>query len=185
MYLSAYLIGYYGLFRVGELAQSQHVIKATSIHESRKGNKLLIILYSSKTHGRESLPQKIQITGQNHIQVFDDHHWVNRDHGTNLACNDTFCPVKWTRRYIKMRRKIRQPEKQLYIFSDSSPVTPMHLRNLLRETLNNLNLDSNLYDTHSLRIGRATDLFKHNVDIETIKQLGRWKSNAVYRYLRN
>ena len=41
-----------------------------------------------------------------------------------------------------------------------------------------------LYDTHSLHIRRATDLYKSGSKVETIKQLGRWKSSAVYNYLK-
>ena len=39
------------------------------------------------------------------------------------------------------------------------------------------------YDTHSLRIGCAKDLQKAGLSVESIKDIGRWKSNAVYQYL--
>ena len=54
---------------------------------------------------------------------------------------------------------------------------------ILRQILSNLNVDAQLYDTHSLRIGRTSDLFKAGWSIEKIKIFGRWKSNAVYRYV--
>ena len=41
------------------------------------------------------------------------------------------------------------------------------------------------YDTHSFRIGRATDLSKGGRSLSKIKRAGRWKSNAVYNYLRD
>ena len=45
-------------------------------------------------------------------------------------------------------------------------------------------LDYKNYDTHSLQIGRATDLFKMGVPVEDIKKAGRWVSNSVFKYLR-
>ena len=37
--------------------------------------------------------------------------------------------------------------------------------------------------THCLRIGGATAFYKAGYDIECIKRLGRWASNAVHNYL--
>ena len=39
------------------------------------------------------------------------------------------------------------------------PVNPEHVRTVLREAIKALGLDPLLYDTHSLRIGRASDMF--------------------------
>ena len=76
--------------------------------------------------------------------------------------------------------------KKNFSFSlDRSPVTPQHLRSLLRKVLERMNLDGNLYDVHSFRIGRTCDLEKFGYTIDQIKAMGRWKSNAVYRYLKN
>ena len=46
-------------------------------------------------------------------------------------------------------------------------------------------LESHLYNTHSLHIGRASDLSKMGANVEKIKHVGRWKSNAVYRYIKS
>ena len=168
MYKSLFLVAYYGLMRIGELAASQHTLKAKNIYSSSVKNKLLIVLYSSKTHGAESLPQQIKITELN---------------STNRKGN--FCPFKLTRQYLKLRGDYIHESDNLYVFSDNSPVTPEQVRRLLRKLLTNLQLDALLYDTHSFRIGRATDLFKQGYSLDHIKRVGRWKSNAVYRYLRN
>ena len=71
-----------------------------------------------------------------------------------------------------------------FVFQDNTPVKPSHVRSVLRTALNNLGLDGENYDTHSFRIGRATDQFKNKVEIDRIKRFGRWESNAVYSYLR-
>ena len=64
------------------------------------------------------------------------------------------------------------------------PVRPAHVRSILRRILKTINLNYRLYDTHSFRMGRATDLRKAGFSIEDIKELGRWRSNAVYKYLK-
>ena len=184
MYISCYLVAYYGLMRVGELAESCHSLKAMNIHESRNRKRLLLILYTSKTHGLNTLPQKIKIFGKQSIEVVDS---IRHKNSYKIKSKDLgrFCPYEWTKKFIQMRKPITDQAENFYIFSDGSNVQPHHLRNLLRESLHSMNLDSSLYDTHSFRIGRATDLFKAGVNVEDIKQLGRWKSNAVYKYLRN
>ena len=83
-----------------------------------------------------------------------------------------------------MRGDYEHDEEELFVFVDHSPVRPRHVRTLLRVLLKRIGLNEKLYDTHSLRIGRATDLMKQGKTIEEIKRMGRWKSNAVYRYLK-
>ena len=175
LYMTAFLLAYYGLLRVGELTKSEHVIKAVNIHQATEYNreKLMIVLYSSKTHGLESRPQQIFIEGK-------------RDRKTRTRdTNRIYCPVYWTKKFIQMRRPIINDTEQFLIFRDGSNVKADHLRKLLRKLLNNLRLDGELYDVHSFRIGRATDLSKQGLSVDSIKRAGRWKSNAVYKYLRN
>ena len=59
-----------------------------------------------------------------------------------------------------------------------------NVRILLKQLIKNIHLNPDNYNTMSLRIGRASDLLKFGFSIETIKRMGRWKSNAVYRYIR-
>ena len=163
MYKSAILVAYYGLLRIGEYTVSEHAFKAKDIHEGRNKDKYLIILYSSKTHGKDSKPQKIRI---------------------DKTTDQTFCPFEETASYINIRPPYRTDEEQFYVSQDYSPMTAAEFRKILKKAISNLNLNPELYDTHSLRIGRATDLQKHKISVDTIKEQGRWQSNAVYNYLR-
>ena len=52
---------YFGLFRVGEVTLSKHVIKAVDVHVGINKNKLLFMLHSSKTHNHGMKPQIIKI----------------------------------------------------------------------------------------------------------------------------
>ena len=50
MYMALFVLGYYGLFRAGEITKSPHIIRARNIFLGWNKDKMLIILYSSKTH---------------------------------------------------------------------------------------------------------------------------------------
>ena len=60
MYKALFALGYYGLPRVGELTHSQHVIKARDVHLGMNKDKILVILYSSKTHDESMKPQRLK-----------------------------------------------------------------------------------------------------------------------------
>ena len=49
LYRTIFLILYYGLLRIGEAAEGEHVVLARNVHFSRKNKRLLLLLYSSKT----------------------------------------------------------------------------------------------------------------------------------------
>ena len=172
MYKAFFSVAYYGLMRIGELANSQHALKACDIHVADNKRKMLLVLYSSKTHGNESPPQQIKITAR-------DESITARDQ------NAYFCPFQLTRDFLSLRGDYRHIGENLFVFSDGTPVTATQVRSLLREILQAMGLDASLYDTHSFRIGRATNMMKHGYSFEQIKHTGRWRSNAVYKYIRN
>ena len=90
--------------------------------------------------------------------------------------------------YLEVRRALRirnTQNTQFFVFSDGSPVKDTHIRSVLHKMIKNLRLNPKYYNIHSFRIGRATDLSKDGLAVEKIKKQGRWKSNAVYRYLRD
>ena len=62
LYKAMFAFSYYGLMRIGEITDSEHVLKACHVHSAMNKYKILIVLYSSKTHGTNMRPQKIKIT---------------------------------------------------------------------------------------------------------------------------
>ena len=172
MYKALFALGYYGLMRVGELTQSEHVVKAQDVCLATNKDKILLILYSSKTHSRADRPQRIRIT-------------ANSSEKSGKYSNRHFCPFELINRYFKVRPPFESDEEPFFVFRNGTPVTPEVARNVLKSMLTNLGLNSDLYNMHSLRIGRASDLIKYNYPIEIIKIMGRWKSNVVYKYFRN
>ena len=61
MYRALFVTAYFGLFRVGELTKSQHMVRACDVHIGTNKRKLMFILRSSKTHGEGDKPQVIKI----------------------------------------------------------------------------------------------------------------------------
>ena len=171
LYKAIFLLGYYGMLRVGEMAKGDHTIKAKDVYIGDNKDKILLILYSSKTHGQESIPQEIKISAlQNKEKIF--------------AKRRNFCPFAAADRYRKLRGGFIQSDDQFFVFSDGSLVLPCHIRNVLHTLLKRMNLNPMLYNTHSLRTGRSCDLLKFGYTVGEIKRMGRWKSNAVYKYLK-
>ena len=69
-----------------------------------------------------------------------------------------------------MRGSYHDDNEPFFVLSDGSPLQPQLLRKTLRHILGTrLNLNASLYDFHSLRIGRTTDMFKMGYTIEQIK----------------
>ena len=171
LYQSLFALAYYGMFRVGELTESQHTVKAKNIHVGVNKSKILIILYSSKTHGRDAIPQRVKITAE--------------DGSNNPKNKRNFCPFTLVQNYYKLRGGYDSDEENFYVFRDKSPVKPVDMRSVLRLMLSKLNLQDSLYDCHSCRIGRTTDLARWNYPISKLKTMGRWTSNIVYKYIRD
>ena len=168
-YKTIFLLAYYGMMRVGELVTGDHPVLAKDIHVANSKRKLLILLHTSKTHGRGNRPQKIKIS-------------ENRNKHGRLR---NFCPFETTSMYLELRGAYHDINEKLFLFRDNQPVTPAHVRRMLRLLLRSIGLNDKLYGTHSFRIGRATDLSKKGLNIEKIKRIGRWRLNAVYNYLRD
>ena len=171
MYKALFTLGYYGLMRVGELTWSDHVIKACNVHVARNKDKILLMLYTSKTHSVGNRPQKIRITS-------------NQTERSGNYLHRNFCPVKAIQDYLEARGEFVSAAEPLFLFRDGSPVTPVHARSTLKWAINEVGLNTDLYGIHSLRIGRTSDLAKYNYSIKEIRRMGRWRSNVVYKYIR-
>ena len=177
LYKTLFLIGYYGMFRIGEITRGPHVLKAKDVHLGKNKDKMLFILHSSKAHGKESRPQTVKITAT-------PIHERRYRHAKSDPNKNYYCPFETASDYLKLRGGYTSIDEQLFVFNNNQPVEPKHLRGVLKKILKKLGLNSQLYNTHSLRIGRATDLMAQGYSIDQIKHLGRWKSPAVLRYLK-
>ena len=168
MYIALFSLAYYGLMRISEITGSVHLVRAQDTHIG-SNKKVLLLLYSSKMHGKESPPQKIKIS----------------ESETSGKKKKFFCPFKALRHYLAIRGPYADPKEQLFILVDKLPIPQSMLHNILRVLLQRVNLDPYFYSFQSMRAGRATDLFAFGYPVELIKRIGRWKSNAIYKYLKD
>ena len=173
LYKAIFAMGYYGLMRVGELVKSEsyHAVRACNVHAATNKDKILLVLYTSKTHGREAKPQKIKLTS-------------NKSEKTGNYAHRNFCPFQLVQDYVTARGPYGDDEEQFFVFRDKTMVTAAHTRSLLKLTLQKIGLNHSLYGMHSLRVGRCSDLIKFNYDIEEVRRMGRWANNVVYKYIR-
>ena len=171
MYQTMFGIAYYGLMRVSEITLSPHVVKAKDVHIAENKDKILIVLRSSKMHGKGSRPQKIKVTS-------------NDTEKSGKYKERLFCPFKLVRQYVAMRGTYDTAQEQFFVFRDRSPVTAEAARKVLRTAIGSLGLESSNYGMHFFRIGRTTDMIKYNFSISEVKLVGRWRSSVIYRYIR-
>ena len=174
LYKTIFILGYYGLFRAGELTYGEHVIKAGNVHVAGNKEKTLVILYSSKMHNKGQAPQRIKITSH------------NADGRAIGYVHRFFCPFVLVCQFIRFWGNFHFNNDQFFIFNNGDPVKPSHARHILKSCLKRLGLSPECYNLHSFRCGRATDMQKFNYSLEEIRRAGRWKtkSNSVFRYLR-
>ena len=166
LYSAMFTAAFYGMLRVGEVTSGSHPIQARDVHIAANKCKILFILRSLKTHGKESKPQMVKISSLKEFNV-------------------GACPFRRLKAYLAVRGGFKMEEEPFFIFADGSPVAPWNARSTLKKMIQRCNLPNNAYDFHSFRVGQATSLMNSGkYSVETIKKLGRWKSNAVFLYLR-
>ena len=169
---------YYGLFRICEIAEmrSGHAALAKDVQITSNKNKFLFVLRSSKTHTKGNTPQFVKLSSNGQVKGCVKQARKN--------CDTSLCPYELLRHFASSRPPYKTDNEQFFVFSDRSPVAARHLRNCLKQALQSEKFNDKLYTLHSARSGRALDLLKLGLSVETIKKLGRWKSNAVFKYLR-
>ena len=165
LYQAVIVAAYYGMLRISEIAASPHVVKVVDVQVATNKQKFMFILRSLKTHDRDMSPQIIKIASE------------PRPGG------NPHCPHAILLRYSRARATFLLENEQFFVFSDRSPLQANHLRSCMKSIFKAINLNPKVYGTHSYRIGRSVDLLQAGVSVETIKKLGRWRSNTVFKYL--
>ena len=161
LFKAAFLLAYYGLFRVSELILSQNksaCIVQSNISIENQNSKLRIQLINSKNNQRG---RQISIL-------------------IPKECDST-CPVDAVRRFMAVRPCINGP---FFCHSDGRPATRFQFEAVLHKCLLRTQFASQYFRSHSFRIGRATDLARKGMPQATIMQMGRWQSSAVNFYIR-
>ena len=126
--------------------------------------------------------------------TFDDQkNAVRGETISHLPTGDPFfCPALALGRIVMRFRQAGLTDGSLPIHrvpqGPTKHVTPAHITNLLRhaavELEDQTGIAPSLLSSRSLRPGGATALLVAGIDTDHIQLLGRWKSDAMFRYLR-
>ena len=162
LFTSAYLVAFYGMLRVGELAltsgdQPDRPLQISDLSFLPEDMGLSLSLRKSKCNQRGK-PQIIKI-------------FPAKDH--------TLCPIIATKRFLTVRAR----STYLFCHMNGLPITRYQFCAVLNKCLSSLGIQAK-YHSHSFRIGAASYLADTGVSASTIKSLGSWKSDAFKRYIR-
>ena len=159
LYSALFLISYHACMRAGEVVHSgtsSHTLQVSQI--SVVEGKGLQISFLSYKHNKGQQPKMVLKP-----QV------------------GLFCPVAALQSFLKIRGKGDGP---LFLKKNGRPLKRLEFSNFLKECLELEGLPAKQFNTHSFRIGRATQLARDKASEATIKATGRWKSNAYQKYIR-
>ena len=101
LYQCMFCFAYYGLLRIGEITTGNHPIRARNVHMGENKNKIMMVLFTSKTHGLGSYPQKITISN-------DDSQLMN--------AKSVYDPFEITREYSSLRGDYDTENDSYFVF---------------------------------------------------------------------
>ena len=156
------LLGYHACARIGELVVSSnddHTLKIENVHlKVREGQLSFRFVLPSYKHSKEEGCFVLE-----------------------PAANQVWCPVRHLLAYLKVRGT---GPGYLFLHQEGSPIKRDFVANQIRALVGMLGLEKEKYNTHSLRIGRTTDMAAEGENEATIKLTGRWHSSAHLDYVR-
>ena len=171
LFSAMFLVAFYGLFRIGELAS-----KSTRFARS-------VVQYSNLTFSfgedHNGQPQGAKIT------ISEYKHNASRKPFDILLARDfssPFCPVIALFQYCKVRGDRPGP---LFCHADQTSISVHQFNVALQNCLSYCGLDTSRYKSHSFRIGGACHAAEQGYSDAQIRALGRWKSDAFKVYLRS
>lgn len=99
--------------------------------------------------------------------------------------NKIVCPYSICCKYLSARHKqTTSSTDPLFVMDNGQALSRVCFITEFRRVLELLDINSDLYNGHSFRIGAATSAAAAHVEDHLIKVLGRWSSDAYCRYIR-
>ena len=163
LFTAAFCLAFFGFFRIGEITVTKKeyihkIVAKNDITLDTVNGKLTILLRYSKT---DQSGKGVTLT---------------------LSQTDTsICPVKSTKAFLAVRPKLDGP---LLCHLNGKTLTRYQFSAVLKKALTCLSVNYGYYKAHSFRIGAATTASKLGHSVETIKQAGRWSSDAYRLYIK-
>ena len=151
---------FFGLLRVSEFTSPRVGVWDSTIHLSRLDVGFVSAPATMAIHIKASKTDPFRVGCTIHL----------------VPLNVGVCPVRAMRSYLRLPRSRGGP---LFTFNDGRFLTRAHVARVLQ-----VYFRVPLLSTHSFRIGGASALANAGVPMVIIQQLGRWRGDAFYRYLR-
>ena len=187
------IVGFYWLLRPAECVQSSEEARSQAflyrdIHFTLD-NKVIHAPAASLND------EKIRRLQQATLTFSDQKNAVRGEQiGHKANADPTYCPVKALGRIaLRLQQAGAPPDTPIHMHYNTHqrrwhPVKSTYVTNALRHSATRLRhqtgIDPFLISARSLRPGGATALLCANIDANKIQLLGRWKSDAMFRYLR-
>lgn len=163
LFSSLFSLAFFGFFRVGELVQNSkitvaHALQVHNICLVPDSNSVRIFVPYSKTD-QSGKGCTIQLPSSSSI----------------------ICPVALLKSFLEVRPAY---PGSFFKHRAGEPVTRYQFVSVLKKALLAAGIHSNLYNSHSFRIGAATAAHAAGMDGDSIALFGRWKSDCYKSYIR-
>lgn len=162
LYYSVFTLMYHAALRISEVCvmpSSNHTLQAMHIS---------LVRMSHKTHLRVSFPSYKHSRGTPAPLVV-------------APCKTGPCAIEAYRKYMHVRGPSKGPAFCKY---SGKPLRRTDVVHALEKSLQRAGLVRCMFNTHSFRIGKATDMAKDGSSHAQIALAGRWRSNAYLAYIR-
>ena len=155
LFMLIYQFMFWFALRISEVTDTKHNLRSEHVKLDSAKNTLTIHLQSYKFS--KGATAKLEIPC---------------DQGSLLRTN--------YQKYMKTRSTNIEP----FFIKKGKPLKRSAVAAVLEKILGHIGEDPKQYGTHSLRIGRGTDLYQKGTAILNMKKFGRWSSNAYTKYIK-
>lgn len=166
MYKAMFVLPFFGMLRLSEFTTSattapQHTLKLGDVALPGGLPRRVIITISSYKHANGKRPVSLQIGGR--------------------PTDPALCPVRAMEEFLAVRGAAAGA---LFSFPDGNGISRATFNQVLRAAAAHGGIDVSRVTSHSFRIGGATAAADAGFSDDEIRRMGRWKSNAVQKYIR-
>ena len=159
LWTAVFSLSFHACLRASEAVQSNTSTHTLQLHQIKLLPNSLTISFSSYKHSAHNTPD---------LTIQAD------------PCSIS-CPIAALSQYLTARGTSSGP---LFISQSSTPIDRETFSANIKNAIRHIGLDQTFYNTHSFRIGRATQLAQDNHPEATIRAAGRWRSTAYLQYIR-
>ena len=157
-------LAFFAFPRIGEITMTSSYNQPQQIHRLSR-------IYDTNNH-----VAGLKLTFQNF-----KHNYNQRPFTLEIYRQNTACPVQLILDYLVLRGT--QPGA-IFVSHLATPVSRDEFATPLKRAFRHCGLDTSKYKSHSFRIGAASHAAENGYSDAQIRALGRWKSNALLKYLR-